>query len=161
MPEMKVPGPDHPITVTSNPKRVRARYRGHVIADSAGALTLKEAAYKPVFYFPRDDVSMEFLHRTEHHTFCPYKGEASYYSLMMDGDLVENAVWSYEAPFDAMSMIAGYLAFYPQQVEIYELDESHTEIDEAVLHTDSGSGSSQREHWPTNVDDPNQGPLTL
>jgi uncharacterized protein (DUF427 family) len=161
MPDMKAIGPDHPITVTAHPKRVLVKYKGHVIADTHGALALKEASYKPVLYIPRDDVAMEYLHRTDHHTFCPYKGEASYYSLLMDGDLAENAVWTYEGPFDQMSAIDGALAFYPNRVEVVELEPQRSAVDETVLHTDSGSGSSQREHWPANVDEPEKNPLAL
>jgi uncharacterized protein (DUF427 family) len=163
---MKVPGPDHPITVTPAAKRWRAKYAGHVIADTCDALILQEATYPPVVYFPRGDVSMEYLSRTDHHTHCPYKGDASYYTLMMDGRFAENAVWTYETPFPAMSQIEGRLAFYPNVVEIYEVDDAavnpnHVDapadraaIDEAVLHTDAGDGRSQREPWPPTADQP-------
>jgi uncharacterized protein (DUF427 family) len=158
MPEMKLPSEEHPITIVATPGRVRGMFNGHLIVDSAGALTLKEASYKAVQYIPRDDVSMAFLHPTGHRTYCPYKGYASYFSLVMDGEIAENAVWSYEEPYPAMSAIAGALAFYPNHVEVYQLDEPHASTDEAILHTDSGSGRSQREHWQANVtgpDDPN------
>ena len=118
MPQMKVPGPDHPITIAATPKRIQVRYNGHVIADSERALTLAEANYPPVLYFPREDVSMEFLSRTDKMTHCPYKGDAHYYSLMMDGRLAENAVWTYETPYEVMTAIRGCLAFYPDKVEI-------------------------------------------
>ena len=95
---MKTPGPDHPITITPAGQRWRVQFQGHVIADSGDALILKEADYPPVVYFPREDVSMEYLTRTKHATHCPYKGEASYYTLMMDGRFVENGVWTYESP---------------------------------------------------------------
>ena len=119
---MKTPGPDHPITIAQNPREVRVRFQDHVIAASKGVLTLKEADYPAVQYFPRGDVEAGFLSKTAHHTHCPYKGEASYYSLYMNGDLVENAAWSYEAPYPAMEEIKDMLAFYPDKVEIYELD---------------------------------------
>ena len=137
MPEMKLPNADHPITITATPRRVRGLFNGHTIVDSAGALTLKEASYKAVQYIPRGDVSMEFLHRTEHRTYCPYKGYASYFSLVMDGEIVENAVWSYEDPYPAMAAIAGALAFYPNHVEIYEMDQAPPAISphEVILHT--------------------------
>lgn len=118
---MKLPGPDHPITITPNPKRVRARIGGHVIADTAAALTLQEASYPAVQYIPRQDVEMGFLGKTEKHTNCPYKGEASYYSIDIDGQVLENVVWSYEDPYPAMRQIEGYLAFYPQ-IEVYEVE---------------------------------------
>ena len=129
MPEMKLPSDEHPITIVATPGRVRGMFNGHLIVDSAGALTLKEASYKAVQYIPRDDVSMAFLHRTEHRTYCPYKGYASYFSLVMDGEIAENAVWSYEEPYPAMSAIAGALAFYPNHVEIYQLDQPHASTD--------------------------------
>ena len=118
---MKLPGPDHPITIASNPKRVRAKIDDHVIADTAAALTLQEATYPAVQYIPREDAEMGFLVRTEKQTNCPYKGDASYYSIMIDGELRENVVWSYEDPYPAMQAIRGHLAFYPQ-VEVYEVD---------------------------------------
>jgi uncharacterized protein (DUF427 family) len=155
MAEMKLPNPDHPITVTAHPGRVQVMFEGHVIADSANVLMLKEATYKPVYYFPRDDVAMDFLHRTDHSTHCPYKGEASYFTLNMDGDIRENAVWTYESPYPAMSVIDSRVAFYPNIVSFQDVAEkAGTSVDEVVQHTDSGSGSSQKEHWATNVDAP-------
>lgn len=160
---MKIPGPDHPITITAADRRWRVKFQGHVIADSAGALVLQEASYPPVVYFPRDDVSMEYLTRTDHATHCPYKGDAAYYTLAMDGHIVENGVWTYEAPFPAMSLIDGRLAFYPNEVEIYAVDDAavnprhedaRADVDQVVLHTDSGAGQSQREPWPPNVEPP-------
>jgi uncharacterized protein (DUF427 family) len=164
---MKVPGPDHPITVTPAQRRWRVQFQGHVIADSADALVLQEASYPPVVYFPREDVSMEYLSRTDHATQCPYKGQAAYYTLLMDGHMVENAVWTYEEPYPAMGQIAGRLAFYPNEVEIYEVDDAsvnprHAEggpgpnatVDQIVQHTDAGAGHAQREPWPSNVETP-------
>src|SRR5262245_876453 len=89
---MKVPGPDHPITIAAAQKRWRARFNGHVIADSAGALILQEADYAPVVYFPREDVSMDYLTRTAHASHCPYKGDAAYYTLLMDGQFLDNVI---------------------------------------------------------------------
>ena len=158
MAEMKLPGPDHPITVTAHPGRVQVLFEGHVIADSANVLTLKEATYKPVFYFPREDVAMDYLHRTDHATHCPYKGQAAYFTLNMDGDIRENAVWTYESPYPAMSVIDGRLAFYPNQVQFQEVAEAAgTSVDEIVQHTDSGSGRSQKDHWAPNVESPGAG----
>ena len=119
---MKTPGPDHPITVTENPNRVRARFQNHVIADTARALTLQEADYPPVQYFPREDVEMAFFSRTDRSTNCPYKGDAAYYSLFVNGDLAENAIWTYEEPFPAVEAIRGHVAFYPHLVEVYEVE---------------------------------------
>lgn len=154
MGEMKLPGPDHPITVTAHPGRVQVLFEGHVIADSVNVLTLKESTYKPVFYFPRDDVAMDYLHRTDHSTHCPYKGDASYFTLDMDGDIRENAVWTYETPYDAMSVITERVAFYPNVVSFQEVAEPALDVDAVVQHTDSGSGSSQKEHWAPNVSEP-------
>jgi uncharacterized protein (DUF427 family) len=153
---MKIPGPDHPITIKLNPRRVQALYGGHVIADSERALSLKEASYKPVQYFPREDVAMDFLQRTSLSTNCPYKGDAAYFTVARDGEISENAVWTYEHPYPAMEQIRGYLAFYPNKVEIREIDEGMDAdaIRDVVEHTDSGSGRSQLEHWPANVVDP-------
>jgi uncharacterized protein (DUF427 family) len=156
MPEIKLPVPDHPITIAYNPRRVQVEYNGHVIADTRRALTLKEASYKAVQYLPREDVDMSFFTRSEHHTYCPYKGEASYFTLMMDGAFAENAVWTYEDPFPAMAQIKDRVAFYPNTVTIHEIDAGDVEgtVREAILHTDDGSGASQREHWPPTADLP-------
>ena len=118
---MKIPGPDHPITIIANPKRVRISAQGVVIADTTRALTLKEATYPAVQYVPRNDADMAALVRTERTTHCPYKGDASYYSVKADGKTLENAVWTYETPFPAMAEIAGHLAFYPDKVRIEEM----------------------------------------
>jgi uncharacterized protein (DUF427 family) len=163
---MLTPGPDHPITVTPANKRWRAFFNGHVIADSDDALVLQEASYAPVVYFPRQDVAMEYMSRTDRQTTCPYKGDAAYYSILMDGQFAENAVWTYEEPYPAMTEIAGRLAFYPDKVEVYEVDDAavnpdhHDEdredggVDAVVQHTDAGDGHSQREHWDPNVETP-------
>jgi uncharacterized protein (DUF427 family) len=121
---VKQPGPDHPITITAHQGRVLALHHGHIIADSADVLILKEASYKAVAYFPRDDVEMSVLGRTDLDTYCPYKGHASYYTIARDGVVDENAVWTYETPHAAMAAIAGRLAFYPNIVEIQGLDEA-------------------------------------
>jgi uncharacterized protein (DUF427 family) len=156
MPEMKIPGPDHPISVTADPRRLQVSYNGHVIADTATALSLQEATYPPVLYFDRDDVEMAYLGRTEKVTYCPYKGEARYFSLMMDGVLAENAVWTYEDPYPAMEIIRGRVAFYPNQVEIQAVSggPDPERVREAILHTDDGDGRSQAEPWPPNVGQP-------
>lgn len=121
---MKEPGPDHPITITPNPRRVRVEIHGHVIADTAEALTLKEADYPAVQYLPRKDVEMGFFGPTEHRTHCPYKGDASYFTTKIDGEVLENVAWSYETPFPAMEQIRGMLAFYTNRVRVYEVDPS-------------------------------------
>lgn len=111
---MKLPGPDHPITIAPTPGRVRVTFQGQVVADTTRALTLCEASYPPVQYIPRQDANMALFSKTARSTHCAYKGDASYYSLPGEGG--DNAVWSYEAPFPAMAEISGYLAFYPNKV---------------------------------------------
>lgn len=118
---MKLPGPDHPITITATPKRVRVLADGVVVADTTGALTLKEASYPAVQYIPRTDANMELLQRTERVTHCPYKGDANYFSIVVNGQTLDNAIWTYETPFPAMAEISGYLAFYPDKVKIEEI----------------------------------------
>ncbi|PZV33087.1 DUF427 domain-containing protein [Mesorhizobium kowhaii] len=117
---IKIPGPDHPITIEANPDRVVVTLRGQTIADTAAALTLREAAYPAVQYIPRRDVDMAALMRSDHTTYCPYKGDASYFSIPAGGDRSVNAVWSYETPFPAMAEIKGYVAFYPDRVDAIE-----------------------------------------
>ena len=117
---MKVPGPDHPITVTRSGKRVRVTFGGRIIADTENALTLKEASYKPALYVPRADTDMSLLAPTNRHTHCPYKGDATYFTISVDGHSAENAVWSYEQPYPAMAEIKEYLAFYPDRVDKIE-----------------------------------------
>jgi uncharacterized protein (DUF427 family) len=117
---MKIPGPDHPITVETNPSRVVVTLGGRTIADSRQALTLREASYPPVLYIPRKDVDMSLLERTDHETYCPYKGECSYYSIPAGGERSKNAVWSYETPYAAVAQIKDHLAFYPDRVDAIE-----------------------------------------
>ena len=117
---MKLPGPDHPITITRNGKRVRVSFAGKTIADTTEALALKEASYPAVFYVPRADTDMTALARTAHHSHCPYKGDASYFTISAGGRTAENAVWSYEQPFPAVAEIKEYLAFYPNRVDAIE-----------------------------------------
>src|ERR1700740_3730702 len=114
---MKIPGPDHPISIEANPSRVVVTVGGKVIADTRAALTLREAAYPAVQYIPRRDVDMAALTRSEHTTYCPYKGDASYFSIPAGGDRSRNAVWSYESPFEAMAPIKHCVAFYPDRVD--------------------------------------------
>ena len=119
---MKLPGPDHPITITPAKERVRVSFNGKVVADSARALVLQESTYKPVFYIPREDAQMALISRTTNSSHCPYKGDASYYSIKVDGREAENAIWSYETPFPAMKEMGGHLAFYPNRVDKIEVD---------------------------------------
>jgi uncharacterized protein (DUF427 family) len=117
----KVPSPDHPIAIDRNENRVVVKAGGRVVADSSRTLTLREAAYPPVHYIPREDVDMSAFQRTEHSTYCPYKGDASYFSAVVDGKQVSaNTVWSYEAPYEAVGEIREYFAFYPDRVDSIE-----------------------------------------
>ena len=117
---VKIPGPDHPITVTPARGRVTVIAAGRTIADTRAALILKEAAYPPVYYIPRKDVDMARLQRTTHQTYCPYKGECNYYSIPLGGERSVNAVWTYEAPYAAVGEIKDHLAFYPDRVDAIE-----------------------------------------
>lgn len=117
----KIPGPDHPITIERNPARVTVTVAGRVIADTRNALILSEASYPPVQYIPRADVDMSLLERTQHATYCPYKGDCSYYSIPSGGTKSANAVWTYEAAYPAVAAINGHLAFYPDRVEKLEI----------------------------------------
>jgi len=117
---IKLPGPDHPITVERAGNHVTATVDGRTIAESTGTLRLQEARYPAVQYFPRADVDMSLLERTEHATYCPYKGDASYFSIRTDDGLLDNAVWTYETPHPALAEIQEYVAFYPDRVEIRE-----------------------------------------
>jgi uncharacterized protein (DUF427 family) len=118
---MKLPGPDHPISIEPQGGRVRVIYNGHVVADTTRALVLRETTLRPVYYIPRDDAEMALFERTAHKTHCSYKGDASYYSIRVGNQFTENAIWSYEQPFPAMAEIAGRLAFYPDRVDAIEV----------------------------------------
>jgi len=154
MPPEKIPGPDHPITLSAAPGPVEALFEDHLIARSEDVLMLAEASYPPVAYFPRVDVEMAVLAKTERKTHCPYKGEASYYSLERDGRVAENVGWSYEEPYPAMAAIKGRLAFYPNVVSLKAEVGAMLSVDETVRHTDSGAGSSQASPWPPSVKTP-------
>jgi len=106
---------DHRIETKPAKERVRVTFKGEVIADTRDAIRMEEGTYPAVFYFPRKDVKMERLVRSSHRTHCPFKGDAAYFSLV-NGP--ENAVWSYEQPYDEMSVIKERLAFYPDKVDV-------------------------------------------
>ena len=114
---IKIPGPDHPIAVARNPKRVVVTLGGKVIADTTDALTLREASYPAVHYIPRKDVDMAAFERTDHGSYCPYKGEASYFSIPAGGERSVNAIWTYETPYEAVAEIKDHLAFYPDRID--------------------------------------------
>jgi uncharacterized protein (DUF427 family) len=117
---VKIPGPDHPITVAPSAKHIVVTAAQHTLADTSDALTLREASYPAVQYIPRADADMAQLARTDHATYCPYKGDCSYYSIPSLGERGINAVWTYENPYDAVASIKGHLAFYPDRVTIAE-----------------------------------------
>jgi len=117
---VKTPGPDHPITIVHHPKRIVVKLGGRTIADTRDALRLAEAAYPAVFYIPRKDVDMSALTRTDRSTYCPYKGDASYFSIPAGGARTDNAVWSYEAPYPSVAKIKDHLAFYSDRVDSIE-----------------------------------------
>jgi uncharacterized protein (DUF427 family) len=117
---MKTPGPDHPIAIAPNPGRVIVSLAGRVIADTTRALALRESSYPAALYIPREDVDMTLLARTDHATYCPYKGECAYYSIPLGGARSVNAVWTYEAPYASVAEIKDHLAFYPDRVDAIE-----------------------------------------
>ena len=115
--QIRIPGPDHPISIQHNPARVVVSVAGQVIADTRNALTLREADYSPVQYIPREDVDLSKLERTDHATYCPYKGDCGYHSVPAGGKKSVNAVWTYEDPYPAVAQIKGLVAFYPDRVD--------------------------------------------
>ena len=115
--QVMLPGPDHPISIERNPAPVVVTLAGRVIADSRDVLTLREASYPPVQYIPPKDVDFSKLERTDHVTYCPYKGSCNYYSVAAGGKKSVNAAWSYEDPFPAVGQIRGHIAFYPDRVD--------------------------------------------
>ena len=119
--EIKIPGPDHAITISPAEGKVRVAIAGRTVAESTRALRLEEKGYQPVYYLPRDDADMSLLVRTTHSTYCPYKGDCSYYSIPIGGSRSENAVWTYERPHEAVAGIRNYLAFYPSRVDAIEV----------------------------------------
>ena len=115
--QIKIPGPDHPISIQLNPARVVVSVAGRVIADTRNALTLRESDYSPVQYIPLEDVDLTQLERTDHATYCPYKGDCSYYSVSAGEKKSVNAVWTYADPYPAVAQIKGHVAFYPDRVD--------------------------------------------
>src|SRR3984893_14596054 len=115
--QIKLPGPDHPISIQRNPARVVVYVAGRVVADTRNALMLFEAAYQLVQYIPSEDVDFSQLERSDHATYCPYKGDCSYYTIPAGGKKSVNAVWSYQEPFPAVEQIRGHVAFYPDRID--------------------------------------------
>ncbi|MFC5342868.1 DUF427 domain-containing protein (plasmid) [Brevundimonas staleyi] len=119
-PRMKIPNVDHPIAIEPNPARIVVRVAGHVVADTRNALTLREANRPPVLYMPRGDIDRTVLTRTATTSFCPYKGDASYYTITVGDDVRADAAWAYETPFRAVDAIVDHIAFYPDRVDVIE-----------------------------------------
>jgi uncharacterized protein (DUF427 family) len=111
------PGPGHPITIEPNPSRIVVTVAGRVVADTVRALRLQEAKYPPVDYIPIEDVDQTLLERTDHSSYCPFKGDAGYFSIPLGGEQSINAIWIYENPHDAVAPIKNHVAFYPHRVE--------------------------------------------
>lgn len=167
MPEMKIPGPDHPLSITHCPRRVEALYHGHIIADSDCALVLQEDG-KQTYFFPREDVMMDVLAPEAHTAHCNYKGDARYWRIFRDGKFAEHGAWSYDNPYPAAEELRGMIAFDPDWVTVHIDDKGdvrasaqHDKIGEYIRHTDSGSGRSQEAPWPPTVarPDPESGEL--
>ena len=125
MPEKTIrePGPDHPISIEPNPDRVVVTVAGKTVADTRRALTLREADYPPVAYVPLEDVDRSLLEPTDHSSYCPFKGDANYYSVPVGGERSANAVWEYRSPYPAVDEIAGHVAFYPDRVDAITTDD--------------------------------------
>jgi uncharacterized protein (DUF427 family) len=118
----RIPGPDHPITISNSTDRIVVKVAGRVVVDTKAALKLQEASYPPVYYLPRSDADMTLLAKTDHQTYCPYKGDCSYYSIAIGGDRAKNAIWTYESPYASVAAIKDYLAFYPDRVDSIEFN---------------------------------------
>jgi uncharacterized protein (DUF427 family) len=121
---VKIPGLDHPITIEPAAERVTVRAGGRVVADSTSALVLREAKLPPVYYVPLRDVDTSAIARSSSTSYCPYKGDASYYDVVTDAGTITDAVWEYQQPYDAVGEIAGHVAFYPSRVEISTAERS-------------------------------------
>jgi uncharacterized protein (DUF427 family) len=125
--ERKIPGPDHPITIEATRRPFVVRANGKVVADSTATLTLNEAGYPPVQYVPIVDIDESLLRPSATSSYCPYKGDATYYSIVGSGLDIQDAIWTYVDPYPDVQAIAGYLAFYPNLVEITSFEEQQAE----------------------------------
>ena len=119
--EIRIPGPDHPITISPAEGKVRVMIAGRIVAESTRALRLEEKGYSPVYYLPPSDADISLLVRTDHYSYCPYKGDCAYYSIPIGGSKSENAVWTYENPYEAVASIKEHLAFYPSRVDAIDV----------------------------------------
>lgn len=148
---------DQTLDIRPAPTRMRAAYRGHVIADSNGVLILKQGSRTPVAYFPKGDVELGYFARSGQARHCPTKGDSACYTLTLDGDVLENVAWIHEDPLPAAVQLSERMAFQAHRIEVYGVsaetapDDRFTDVDSIVQHTDSGAGQSQQPHWPSNV----------
>jgi uncharacterized protein (DUF427 family) len=115
---VKIPGPDHLITIEPATERVMVRAGDRVVADTKAALVMREATLPPVYYIPMADVDQSAIARSDHATFCPYKGDASYYNVETGDGMIANAIWEYLEPYESVDKITGHVAFYRHLVEI-------------------------------------------
>lgn len=120
---MREPGPDHPITITPEPRRVRVVVAGVTVAETRNAPRLEEARYPAVLYVPRTDINAASFVPASRTSHCPYKGDARYFDLIVPGTRRPDAVWSYEDPYPAVSAIRGHVAFYPDRVDAIAIDD--------------------------------------
>jgi len=122
--EIKQPGPGHEITIEPTPGRVVVTVAGHIVADTTRALTLREGSLRPVQYIPLEDVDTSLLQPTDHTSYCPFKGDATYHSVPAGGERSVNAAWAYREPYPAVAQIAGHVAFYPDRVDELRVEEA-------------------------------------
>lgn len=115
--QVRIPNEDHPIVISRTSERIRVRVGDQWIADTTNALSLREAAYPPVFYVPIGDVDASVLRSSDHATYCPYKGECAYYHVEAGGRLVADAIWYYPEPYASVELIRGHVAFYPDRID--------------------------------------------
>lgn len=157
---IKTPGPDHPISITPEGATVSVLFEGHLLGQSDDVLVLREADLAPVRYFPAGDIETVFLRQTDRRTYCAYKGEAIWFTIYRDAEVIDNAAWTYENPHPAVAQIAGRIAFLPEHVDFQITAREPGQrpgravVDEVIQHTDSGSGSSQQEPWGPTVTTP-------
>jgi uncharacterized protein (DUF427 family) len=119
--EIRIPGPDHPVTISLPEGKVRVTVAGRIVAESAQALRLEEKGCPPVYYLPRNHADISLLVPTTHYTYCPYKGDCTYYSVPIGGSKSVYAVWTYEKPYEAVADIKEHLAFYPSRVDAIDM----------------------------------------
>jgi uncharacterized protein (DUF427 family) len=113
--------PEHRVDLLPDNRRVRVAFAGTVVADSSSTIRCEETGHGPVFYFPERDVRLDLMQATDHHTYCPFKGDCSYWTIDAGGKRAENAVWGYRQPYDEAAGLAGHYAFYGSRVDSIEV----------------------------------------